>query len=476
MTSSHNSNSQGWDDERKKRTIAGFLEGAAYYFYQEIGSEYQPVEATGGGSVPLSAQPQVDISKWTPKAIALYILCIYRLLRITNQEYITLLTAKMEQQLTAEGGGGMRLSGATSVYAGWISDRNYLKMVAAYDMFLYNFSGNENGILRLGSLGSRFRDCAGLLSYGYAMGILDVDAGTLMDWIFVKTMGNEILRMTKEGQESGSPSSYFPYQSDLHLVNRSAYSSNANPYIFHWIHIFGTLMSHKRSINARFNFEGNGTDYGKDIEQTLTGQSDEHEQMALELTPEDELWLETTGRDPSTWFALLKANGSKVPPAVAKIIKRQRGRIGETRADSPLKDYKNPMHDDKLSENWLLIQPKILYLAKKKSDSYLKEISRGNMPIKKCHKAEEATVCVASSPLWHELRYCRITTSKFHQAAHFKTPDGALIELIFGASVLDILAMKRGKLLESAVRAEVAKTRKVVIENGGLFLNPIGLI
>ncbi|KAL4718447.1 hypothetical protein ACJJTC_007159 [Scirpophaga incertulas] len=45
----------------------------------------------------------------------------------------------------------------------------------------------------------------------------------------------------------------------------------------------------------------------------------------------------------------------------------------------PLKDYKNPMHDDKLSENWLLIQPKILYLAKKKSDSYLKEISRGNM-------------------------------------------------------------------------------------------------
>ncbi|KAL4719916.1 hypothetical protein ACJJTC_001883 [Scirpophaga incertulas] len=94
------------------------------------------------------------------------------------------------------------------------------------------------------------------------------------------------------------------------------------------------------------------------------------------------------------------------------------------------------------------------------------------MTIEKCHKAEEATVCQASSPLWHELRYCRITASIVHQAAHCKTPDGALIEQIFGASVLETLAMKRGKLLESAVRAEVAKTRKVVIENGGFFLKP----
>ncbi|CAG5020930.1 unnamed protein product [Parnassius apollo] len=92
--------------------------------------------------------------------------------------------------------------------------------------------------------------------------------------------------------------------------------------------------------------------------------------------------------------------------------------------------------------------------------------------IEKCHKAEEATVCQASSPLWHELRYCRITASKVHEAAHCKTPDGALIEQIFGASVPETLSMKRGKRLESNVRAEVAKTRKIVIENCGFFLKP----
>lgn len=78
--------------------------------------------------------------------------------------------------------------------------------------------------------------------------------------------------------------------------------------------------------------------------------------------------------------------------------------------------------------------------------------------IEECVKAEEVTVSQASSPLWHELRYGRITASKVHEAAHCKTPDGALIERIFGASVSETLVMKRGKRLESDVRAEVAKT------------------
>lgn len=326
------------------------------------GVAYQPTEETATVPTTASIQTQVNITDWSEKAVVLYILCIYRLLRITNDDYIGMLTTKMEQQLAVEKGGGMKLTGVTQVYAGWMSDRNYLKLVAAIDMFLYHFPSHEDGILRLGSLGSRFRDCAGLLSFGYALSILDIEAGALMDWIFVKTMGDEMLRMTYIGQETGSPGSYFPYQSDLQLVNRSAYSSTANPYLFHWIHIFGSLMSHKRSINARFNFEGNvadvglnavvlcwafarggelnpqfdegGLDYGKDIEQTSGDLDEEDTPQIQELTAEDKLWLETVGRMPATWFALLKGNGFKVPPIVSRVIKRQRGRIGEVRMDS----------------------------------------------------------------------------------------------------------------------------------------------
>lgn len=133
----------------------------------------------------------------------------------------------------------MSFHGMTEICGSWLNDRGFLKMVAGIDMFLHWFKDNESAILRMGSLESRFRDCAGLLSYGYAQSILNIDAGDLMDWIFVKSMGDELVKMSTEGQESGNKESYFP---DLGLVSKSAYSSNANPYLFLWIHIIGCIL------------------------------------------------------------------------------------------------------------------------------------------------------------------------------------------------------------------------------------------
>lgn len=97
----------------------------------------------------------------------------------------------------------MTFHGATGIYGGWANDRGFLKMVAAYDMFLHYFRDHEDSILRLGFLGSRYRDCAGMLTYGYAMKILNIGAGELMDWIFVQTMAIEMARVSTAGQESG---------------------------------------------------------------------------------------------------------------------------------------------------------------------------------------------------------------------------------------------------------------------------------
>lgn len=90
--------------------------------------------------------------------------------------------------------------------------------------------------------------------------ILNINASDLMDWVFIKTMGDEVLQITFDGQESGKVDSYFPYQSDMGLVTKLAYSSNANPYLLTWIHILGTLLGHRRSQNARFLFEGSYAD------------------------------------------------------------------------------------------------------------------------------------------------------------------------------------------------------------------------
>lgn len=187
------------------------------------------------------------------------------------------------------------------------------------------------------------------------MTFLSIEAGALMDWIFLPTMAAEVARLGREDQESGNGSSYFPYQSDMGLVQRSAYSSNANPYLFHWIHILGSLLGHRRSINARFNFEGalsdlnsnailmawafskggdlkpqysqDGKEYGQDIK------GPDVQDMGGDYTEVDKTWLAGEGRSPDTWYILYKSNGG-FPSIVNKMVKKQRGLITNARDSS----------------------------------------------------------------------------------------------------------------------------------------------
>lgn len=150
--------------------------------------------------------------------------------------------------------------------------------------------------------------------------------------------------------------SYFPYQSDIGLVTKSAYLSNANPYLFTWIHILGTLLGHRRSQNARFIFEGSyadvtlnavliawvyarggeltpqfektGQDYGKDI---ITASEEEKDDQ---LTAEDLTWVNTQGRNPTTWYAILKNGAFKVPGVVVKAMRRQREKLRNFREET----------------------------------------------------------------------------------------------------------------------------------------------
>lgn len=316
----------------------------------------------GAAAAPRMGNPNEALN-WSYRALAMYILCIYRLTKISNEEYRDNLIKRLETQISAEGGKGMTFHGATGIYGGWANDRGFLKMVAAYDMFLHYFRDHEESILRLGTLGSRYRDCAGMLTYGYAMKILNIGSDELMDWIFVQTMAIEMARISTAGQESGNKFSYFPYQSDLGLVNKCAYYSNANPYLFHWIHIIGSLIGHRRSCNARFTFEGSyadiglnavlvtwvfarggelapydaaGQDYGTALEVADTEEDEDDLVVAL-----DQTWTETQGRVPRTWFALLKTGGFRVPGVVNRVIARQRGKIGEVRDQSVGEYVKN---------------------------------------------------------------------------------------------------------------------------------------
>lgn len=54
------------------------------------------------------------------------------------------------------------------------------------------------------------------------------------------------------GEEPNLPYSYFPYQVDFKLVLKSSYSASANPALFTFLHLTGTLLRSARSMNARF--------------------------------------------------------------------------------------------------------------------------------------------------------------------------------------------------------------------------------
>ncbi|XP_060807339.1 uncharacterized protein LOC132903320 isoform X2 [Amyelois transitella] len=89
-----------------------------------------------------------------------------------------------------------------------------------------------------------------------------------------------------------------------------------------------------------------------------------------------------------------------------------------------------------------------------------------------CKEAAIATLDQNDCPLWHELRYGRITASKAYEAAHCQTIDGTLMETILGACKLkDTEAMKRGRLLESQVLKEVEKKCNIKIDKCGLKLS-----
>lgn len=66
-----------------------------------------------------------------------------------------------------------------------------------------------------------------------------------------------------------------------------------------------------------------------------------------------------------------------------------------------------------------------------------------------------------------------MTASKLYETSRCKTPDGSLVDMMFGANkIKDTAAMKRGRDLESKVVRHVEETRRLSISNIGLVLQP----
>lgn len=270
-----------------------------------------------------------------------YILAIYRLTKATNRKYKQQIATRVSTQLKAIKSSAPDLTDIVDIYKGWTSDKGYSTLVAVYDMYFNKLTLHSLSSLRIGTTGSRFRDCAALLSFGYLTDLLGMSKITdLMDWVFLEHIGNDIDRMMTSKDELLDNYSYFPYHMDLGLVTKSAFSATANPHFFEWVHVIGALMKAQRSLNAKhisdsrsldilanaacvayafshtFAFSKVNTESGAEL---VNQDDDDEDSDDSDGSNTDEINKILKSRNPTAWCTLIKSTGM-IPKKVKRFV------------------------------------------------------------------------------------------------------------------------------------------------------------
>lgn len=133
----------------------------------------------------------------------------------------------------------------------WYNNLEFRKVIAALDMFWTKFPDSSGAKLRVCILNSRFKDCTSISEIRHLSEVSGKKVGDILKYIFSARVGEEILRIGKEGEEVRQEDSYFPYMREFGLSKKSPYSSTENVHLHNWISIFCALLGSERSYNAR---------------------------------------------------------------------------------------------------------------------------------------------------------------------------------------------------------------------------------
>lgn len=130
-------------------------------------------------------------------------------------------------------------------------NQDFIKYVAAYDMFFHKFQKNKYASARVASDFTRFDECTALTSLTYIEKTLGFRTlQETLSWLFVTNVRKELDRMLLHTEELYSEFSYLPYFIAFGASAKSPYSAASNPALFLLIHVVGACFGNQRSINA----------------------------------------------------------------------------------------------------------------------------------------------------------------------------------------------------------------------------------
>ncbi|AHY85659.1 nucleoprotein [Almpiwar virus] len=212
--------------------------------------EILKIESAGQLDTGKLTEDSTNIDKASDLAVAMMGLAPFRAHSNKNASYATQIINNLNGYLKSMTVNHFTITGDCSMYSGWLNDQNFIRVVAALDMFYHRFSEDDNAMVRFCTLNARFKHCSAYLSIGYFCNATGMDEHQFPKWVWSRKVGEQIVRVFKDGQESEEEYSYFPYSFCFGLVRHNPYSAASNPELNAWIHIFGALTGKTRSIRA----------------------------------------------------------------------------------------------------------------------------------------------------------------------------------------------------------------------------------
>ncbi|AFR23533.1 nucleocapsid protein [Adelaide River virus] len=293
------------------------------------------------------------VNKKDDKWIMLVITSYYRFAFSQNQNHRSNLITKLNLQLRTFLKDPPTIVDNMGLFTSLISNINFTKLISALDMFLNRFKNNDWSYLRFGTIASRYKDCSALMSLSHVCDVTGMKMEEFMDWIFVYSTGEDMIKLMKEGNEIDNPMSYMPYTMSMGLSTKSPYSSINCPSIYSFIHMLGSFLGSERSRNARMVSENNIVNLkvnagvvsyvkshrasmikafiSNDVKEQWYNNDDNDNENGGDDESDEELDEMPKGDNPVEWFMYLESRHFELPEEIKNFMNREARKITNPR-------------------------------------------------------------------------------------------------------------------------------------------------